>query len=123
MAPSATQSLGRHAETRAKLYLERHGLRCLQRNFYCRGGEIDLIMLDGQCLVFVEVRYRRQHRLADAAYTVGPRKQARLIRAARVFLQTAPHYNDCVMRFDVVGIDAGADEKVRLSWLRDAFRP
>jgi len=98
-------------------------LRCLQRNFNCRLGEIDLVMLDGRCLVFVEVRYRQRNRVVEAAFTVGPRKQTTLIRAAKVFLQASPHYAGFVMRFDVVGIDEEPGGQVRLNWIRDAFRP
>ncbi|WP_292746923.1 YraN family protein, partial [Methylophaga sp. UBA3191] len=50
---------GKQAEQLACNYLEKQGLKLVQRNFYCRRGEIDLIMQDGQTLVFIEVRYRR----------------------------------------------------------------
>lgn len=123
MAPSATQSVGRLAEHRALRYLERRGLRCLRRNFNCRVGEIDLIMQERQCLVFVEVRYRAQNRQGDAAHTVDLRKQQKIIRTAKAFLRVAPHLARQVMRFDVVALDRRSGGRIQLRWIRDAFRP
>lgn len=123
MAPSATQSLGGLAERHALIYLQGRGLQCVRRNFSCRVGEIDLIMQDEQCLVFVEVRYRARNRVTGAALTVNLKKQKKIIRAARVFLRVAPHYERHVMRFDVVSLDRLANGRIRLAWIRDAFRP
>ena len=64
-----------------------HGLRLVERNFRCKGGEIDLIMQDGSTLVFVEVRKRADQRHGGAAASVTPAKQARLILAAQLYLQ------------------------------------
>lgn len=123
MAPSATQSLGRRAEHSALSYLQGRGLQCLRRNFNCRLGEIDLIMQDEQCLVFVEVRYRACNRVSDAALTVDLRKQTKIIRAARMFLRITPKYSRYVMRFDVVSLDRTPDGQIHLRWIKDAFRP
>ncbi|MGD8936565.1 MAG: YraN family protein, partial [Thiogranum sp.] len=51
------KATGDSAEQLACRYLQTQGLKLLQRNFYCRGGEIDLVMQHGDSLVFVEVRY------------------------------------------------------------------
>lgn len=80
-------------------------------------------MLDGDCLVFVEVRFRSASRYADATLTVDARKQARLIKTAAMFLATRRGYADFVARFDVVGIDVNPDGDRSVEWLRDAFRP
>jgi len=58
---------GRAAEDHALATLQNAGLRLLQRNFRCRFGEIDLIMRDGNVLVFVEVRHRSSARFGSAA--------------------------------------------------------
>ncbi len=65
------KATGDHAELLACRYLQRHGLRLLTRNFHCRRGEIDLIMRDGDSLVFVEVRYRQQVRFGRAPSKTG----------------------------------------------------
>ena len=84
----------------------------------CKLGEIDLIMREGELLVFVEVRYRTSGRFGYAVQTLDLNKQRKLTRAARMFLLTnkIPATTRC--RFDVVGINAVADD---IDWVRDAF--
>ena len=86
MKPAAGIS-GSAAEDAAKTHLEQRGLKLLEQNFRCRRGEIDLIMQDGTGLVFIEVRYRRQNRFGSALESVTPAKQARVVAAARYYLQ------------------------------------
>lgn len=105
---------GRAAEEQACGYLVRQGLTLVERNFRCRGGEIDLIMRQSETLVFVEVRLRADDRHGGAAASVTAAKQARLITAAQLFLQRYPSPPPC--RFDVIAIDGD-----RLSWVRNAF--
>jgi putative endonuclease len=123
MALSANQSIGARAEQLALNYLLRQGLRLLEKNSRCRFGEIDLIMLDGRCLVFVEVRYRKRNRFTSAATSIGPAKQRKIIRTASFFLRGQPRYADAIIRFDVVAIDRSASDQFTIEWLRDAFRP
>ncbi|WP_151631758.1 YraN family protein [Noviherbaspirillum aerium] len=111
---TSKQLEGDAGETRALAYLEQQGLSLLQRNFRCKGGEIDLIMKDNSVLVFVEVRKRAPGRFGDAAASVGHRKQARLTIAAQVYLQSLRTVPPC--RFDVVAIDGE-----RLNWIRNAI--
>ena len=66
--------IGRRAERCAERFLKAKGLRVLARNYARRTGEIDLVMLDGETLVFVEVRYRGGGRLADRPRIRGPRQ-------------------------------------------------
>jgi putative endonuclease len=121
--PDSTTVLGRRGEDLACRHLESQGLRLLERNYRCRTGEIDLVMLEGATLVLVEVRSRTTAEHGSAAATVGPRKQQRFIRAARHLLLTRPDYRRLPARFDVVAIDPGATgEPPRVSWIRDAFR-
>jgi len=86
-------------------------------------GEIDLIMQDNTCLVFVEVRYRTSNRFSRAGLTVDIHKQRKIIRTAALFLARRPRYANCVCRFDVLAIDADQDGKKSIDWIRDAFRP
>ncbi|MEA5098552.1 MAG: YraN family protein [Burkholderiaceae bacterium] len=114
MALSSSSNRGRVAEDRALAYLLRHGLTLVERNFRCKGGEIDLVMQDGGTLVFVEVRMRRSAGFGGAAASVTPAKQARLTKTAQFFLLRYPAPPVC--RFDVIAIDG--DE---LKWLKDAI--
>lgn len=125
MAP-ADRSLDRRArgdavETAALDFLRQRGLRLLARNANARGGELDLVMLDGDSVVFVEVRYRASDAFGGGAASVDAGKRRRLVRAAQAFLARNPRYADAPCRFDV--IDAAGDPAApRIDWLRDAFR-
>jgi len=105
---------GLSAEDRACRHLQSHGLQVRERNFHTRRGEIDLIMEDGDTLVFVEVRYRADSTRGSALETVGPRKRRRLVHAASTYLQ---HRRlNCPCRFDVVAINGDS-----LEWVANAF--
>lgn len=109
------QSLGERAEQQAKAFLQHKGLTIESHNYRCRTGEIDLIMRDGETLVFVEVRFRRNTDYGGALTSVDTRKQQKLTRAANHYLMTSGWQGPC--RFDVVGIDAGSETQ----WIRNAF--
>lgn len=123
MAVSDRGSIGRQGEQQALRYLERAGLTLVQSNFRTRFGEIDLIMRDGDCLVFVEVRFRRDRDFATAAESVDGRKRRKLALAAAGFARSNRLWRNCAMRFDVVALDCDRDGRVRLDWITDAFRP
>jgi len=80
-------------------------------------------MLDDNCLVVVEVRFRGKHSLVAAELTVDRRKQAKIIRTAAMFLAWNDAYASLPLRFDVVGIDGSPDGHQAVRWIRDAFRP
>lgn len=103
--------------------MRRQGLQTIARNYLCRLGEIDLIMLDGRCLVFAEVRFRSANRFSSARATVDGVKRRKLIRTAAMYLASNPAYANNVMRFDVIGVDRTRDGSERVQWIRDAFRP
>lgn len=121
MGRRPTGTLGAQAEQLAFRYLTERGLRPVARNFRTRGGEIDLILLDGECLTFVEVRCRRSARFTDPGLTVDHHKQRKLIRTAALFAARHRAYAQHVMRFDIVAIEG--DESPTIAWIRDAFRP
>ena len=110
---------GTAAEDLALHYLEARGLVLVTRNFRCRTGELDLIMRDGEQLVFVEVRSRRNSRYGTPAESVTRTKQQRLLRAAAFYLQR--QHLDLPCRFDVVAI-LQPDGEPRIEWIRDAFQ-
>ncbi len=104
--------VGRDAEARAQQFLQQQGLKLIEKNFRCRGGEIDLVMRDQQMLVFVEVRFRKNQRFGGAAASVGPVKQQRLWRSASIYLMRFARPPAC--RFDLVAIE-GDD----LHWIKN----
>lgn len=119
--PSAVRRRGDAVEAAARAHLEAAGLRAVAANAAFRFGELDLVMRDGDTLVFVEVRYRRAQGFGGGAASVDARKQHKIARAAQGFLLAHPQWRDAPCRFDVVEAD-GADDAPVLHWLRDAFR-
>lgn len=114
---------GDRAEQLALEHLEARGLTLVARNFRCRLGEIDLVMRERQSLVFVEVRFRKTSRFATALESVDFRKQRKLTRAAGFFLGRHSEFRNHAVRFDVVALDGPSQDRYKLQWVRDAFRP
>ena len=114
------RAAGARFEESACEALRQAGLVLLARNFHTRHGELDLVMQQGDTIVFVEVRHRVRAQHGDAASSVTATKQAKLISAARLWLSAHPRHARCPCRFDVVCYDGPADD-ARMSWLRNAF--
>ena len=112
--PTPKMRDGAAAEAAAARLLERRGCTILTRNYRTKGGEIDIVAVEGEVLVFVEVRLRRDGRFGGAGATIDFRKQARIVRAARHYLLGRP---DCPCRFDAVLVEGNG-----MTWIRDAFR-
>lgn len=111
---TSRQIIGQSGEDDALAYLQRQGLKLIERNFLCKGGEIDLVMQDKNVLVFVEVRKRSAGDYGGAAASITPAKQRRLIIAAQQYLQRYKMPPAC--RFDVIAIDAAGT-----AWLKNAI--
>ena len=104
------QVLGRDAEDAAARFLERAGLRVVERNVRLQHGEIDLVCHDGDVWVFVEVKCRRASWGDAPSAAVSWQKQRRLVRLAQHYLKWR-RLGDVPCRFDVVAVtpdDAGA---------------
>lgn len=112
---------GADVEAAARARLIEAGLAPVAANARTRRGEIDLVMRDGDTLVFIEVRYRRSAAFGGGGASVDAGKRRRLVLAARQFLAAHRQYRDLPCRFDVV--DASGDPaQPQLRWIRDAFR-
>lgn len=85
-------------------YLKGKGYRILEINFYSRFGEIDIIAMDGDYLVFLEVKYRKSASAGYPAEAVGKEKQERIYRAAQYYLYKRGLPSDTPCRFDVAAI-------------------
>lgn len=108
---------GELAESQAAAMLEKQGYEILSRRYRSPGGEIDLVAVNGSQLAFVEVKSRRF--MNDAAYSVTPRQQRRIVDAAGYWLQTNPDYLDKDMSFDAILFAS----RNQTQHIQDAFRP
>jgi len=88
--PSDARRRGALIEGVAADWLSAKGLRLVDRNQHAKGGELDLVMRDGETLVFVEVRHRASHRFGTPAETITTTKQRRLTQAALFIESTSP---------------------------------
>ncbi len=112
---------GAAAERLACAHLQAAGLQLIAANVGYRGGELDLVMRDGDCVVFVEVRHRRTAFFGGGAASIDAGKRRRLVLAAQQFLQAERTLRDRPCRFDVVETSGDAASP-SLHWIRDAFR-
>ena len=111
--------IGKAAERGAALYLRQLNYRILESNYRCRYGEIDLIAMDGETLVFVEVRARTSSRFGSPEESVDLRKQRQISKAALDYL-AGKKVGDVASRFDVV-VWRKAGEDGTYTLIRDAF--
>ncbi len=109
------RQVGAGYERRAGAFLEKMGCEILEYHYQTRQGEIDLIARDDACLVFCEVKYRKNDSSGHPLEAVDERKQRKISQCARVYLYTHPQTTK-TCRFDVVGI-LGEE----ITWIRNAF--
>lgn len=115
--------LGRWGEKRSEKFLKRAGFKTLTRNFSCKAGEIDLVMVDSDgSIVFVEVKSRADESFAPAEAVITSSKKHKLIKTARYFLSTN-NIEDRAYRFDVVIILLDEKGKEQIRHYRNAFVP
>lgn len=114
--------LGAAGERAAAKFLARSGVRLVARNFRCTMGEIDLIGLDRDTLVFFEVKTRRTADAADPEANIGPGKQRHMLWVAREWL-AKHHYPETSYRFDAISIVWPERGRPEIRWIVDAFVP
>ena len=115
--------LGQWGEKRSEKFLKRKGLKTLTRNFSCKTGEIDLVMVDGdRTIVFVEVKTRADESFSPSESAITAGKKTKMIRAARYFLATN-EIEDRPLRFDVVTVILGHKGPVQIRHYENAFVP
>ena len=116
----ARRQTGRAGEEAAAAYLLAQGYRIVCRNYRCREGELDLVALDGDILVFIEVKSRRSTACGWPQESVVRRKQARVRRLARHFL-SEKGVRAAAYRFDVIAVTWGPGPEPRIEHIRNAF--
>ena len=112
---------GKYGEDLAIRYLEKHGYKIIERNFRIRGGEIDIIALDGNTLVYVEVKSRTTNRFGLPQEAITQQKMRFLKRAAKFYRNnrqtlTLPDLE----RIDVVAINLANPPKLQLMLIKNA---
>ena len=110
---------GRWAEISGAEYLRSLGYRILSSRYRVREGEIDIVARDGECLVFVEVKARRNDKHPEDAVNAG--KQRRIIRAARQY-RSSHQVVDIPYRFDILTLSGSKTDNSGFRLIKDAFR-
>tara|TARA_R100001039_G_C1843480_1_gene104074 strand:+ start:1669 stop:2040 length:372 start_codon:yes stop_codon:yes gene_type:complete len=109
---------GAAIEQLAAQWLRQQGLTLVTQNHYVKGGELDLVMRDGDILVFIEVKHRTTTRYGHPLETVTYQKQQRLVRAARLYIARGGLLSPC--RFDILAI-TGKPPNLEFNWVKAAF--
>jgi putative endonuclease len=95
---------GRTGETAAASYLEEKGIKILEKNFRSRTGEVDIIALDGESLIFVEVKTWSSFGIESLEYALDEKKQHKIIETSKYFLSLHRKYRYMAIHFDVIFI-------------------
>jgi len=112
---------GAQAERAALTYLKSNGLKLIKQNYYCRFGEIDLIMKDKETFVFVEVRQRQSTHYGSAEASITSQKQKRINLSVRCYLHQHQLTNKCASRIDVITFNGDFNDKNNINWIKNAF--
>ncbi|MDH5611064.1 MAG: YraN family protein [Gammaproteobacteria bacterium] len=118
---------GQHAENACCEYLKQQGLKLVARNYRGHRGEIDIILQDGNTLVFVEVRYRKNNFYGNGLESVTTQKQQRILRTAQEYMQNETKLKNG--RIDVVAMSQklqnthseNTEDSYTFEWIKDAF--
>lgn len=117
----STRDIGQLTEAFAAKYLENQGLIYHEKNQHSRLGEIDLIMKDGDIIVFIEVKYRSSTNFGGAISAISSKKQQKIRKTAAFYLQQCSlnEYNT-PCRFDVIALQGNINNP-EITWLKNAF--
>ncbi|KMT64559.1 YraN family protein [Catenovulum maritimum] len=111
--------VGQDYEQQAKKFLASNNVQCIEQNFNCKTGEIDLICIEQSTYLFVEVRFRAKSSHGSAAATITPSKQKKVKSAAMYYLQQNKlNINHTAIRFDAVVFDQDSKNP---NWIKNAF--
>ena len=108
------RKVGSFYEDSAKRFLSEQGVSILEVNYRCKMGEIDIIGIQGDVLIFFEVKYRKDNRYGSSFDAIDKSKQKKIISCAKYYLTV--NKTDRFIRFDAIGIDGD-----KIEWIKDAF--
>ena len=114
------RAVGDGRELLACKYLEKQGVKILERNFRCRFGEVDIIAKDGKYLCFTEVKYRSDDRFGEPFEAVDHKKQKHICKVSSFYLYSKYKSSDIPVRYDVVAISQ-KDDIFTFTWIKNAF--
>ena len=109
--PDPRRRLGQWGEKVAALHLEAQGLLILERNWRCRGGEIDLVARDGETVVFVEVKTRRGRDFGAPEEALTPHKTAKLMQLGQQYIADR-ELDNVDWRIDLVAVELDGSGKL-----------
>lgn len=110
------REIGNDGEDIVSDYLLRNNIRILDRNFQTRNGELDIVGIDGDYLVFFEVKYRKNTKYGYPLEAVTKSKQRHIVDAARYYLYYNHYPEETFIRFDCIGILEN-----EIEWVKNAF--
>ena len=117
---SDKQQLGKWGEGKARIYLERKGVKILDSNFRTPYGELDLIGLEDSQVVFFEVKTRSSDAFGFGEQSITKKKQEHLIDSAEAYIQEHPHLGED-WRIDAIVIDGNPSRKKNIiRWFKNA---
>lgn len=105
------RKIGTKYEQNAIAFLKKKGYHILNKNFFCKFGEIDIVAQDNEYLVFVEVKYRSNSSMGLALESITTAKRQKLIKTAEYYLYVNKRF-DCPCRFDVIAFDNGSVQHI-----------
>jgi putative endonuclease len=111
------QRLGKWGEEWAIQHLEARGCRIVARNWRCGAGEVDVVILEGDCLAFVEVRTRRGRAYGSPEESITPQKLARMATVAESYVYEQGWAGD--WRLDVVAVRVREGRGPKIEWYRN----
>jgi len=109
---------GQYYERQAESFLKKHGLKPISRNYWCKLGEIDLIMQDQQTLVFIEVKYRSSQQYGGALYALTSTKKSKLKKAIQYYIQDHQLQNN-PLRVDFIAING--QNPYQFNWIKNVL--
>jgi len=116
-----TNQLGKYAENIAADYLAKRNIKLISRNFHSRFGEIDLIGLEQEILVFIEVRYRKNEKYLAVIETIDQHKCKKIVITSQYYLNKHKNYQSHLCRYDVITITGELEQPV-IEWIKNAFQ-
>ena len=112
-----TRDQGSKYEQLAELFLKRNSCQVLERNFFAKVGEIDIIAIDNKTLIFVEVKFRKNKLYGGSSAAVTKSKQRKIIMASQIYLAKNTKYRKLPCRFDVICMEPD----LNIEWVKNAF--